>query len=196
MSIRRTFAAVSLSGLSLFVSSVASAQCTNRVIKSSTTTQGHLVYGRVISETVILNQVVVQAPAPAAKPAAAPAAKPEPAPAAAVTPQIEPNAPAELAKKPLPAIEAAEELEVDVRFAEEKVGQVVMRMGEFETSLEVTHWTADRIRFVTPNIGVLDQVPVFVTIHRPDGFLVREFEAVLIRKADIRRVEKLTSSTN
>jgi hypothetical protein len=153
MSIRRTIAAVSLSGLSLFASSVASAQCSNRVVTSSTSTHGHVVYGRVISETVVLNQVVVQATAPVAKPAAAPAPATTPTPTIAATPQMEPSTPVELVKKPLPSIEAAEELEVDVRFAEDKVGQVVMRMGEFETPLQVSHWSADRIRFVTPNIG-------------------------------------------
>lgn len=101
----------------------------------------------------------------------------------------------EVAKKELPIIQASEELEVDVRFAEDQQGSVFMRMGDFESELKVTEWTARRIRFITPGIGVLSQVPVELRIHRPDGFIVKQFEAVLVRSSDIRRVHRLASTS-
>jgi len=91
----------------------------------------------------------------------------------------------------VPCVEAGEELEVAVNFALETTGSVIMRSGKFEMELPVTSWSAKCITFQLPDIGILDCMPVSIHIYRPDGYLVRQFTAKLVRSKNIRRVVRV-----
>ncbi|MGB7344646.1 MAG: hypothetical protein WBD20_10555 [Pirellulaceae bacterium] len=91
----------------------------------------------------------------------------------------------------VPCVEAGEELDVDVNFALQDTGTVIMRTGKFEMELPVTSWSARCVTFQLPTVGMLDCMPVSIHIYRPDGYLVRQFSANLVRSKSIRRVVRV-----
>lgn len=93
----------------------------------------------------------------------------------------------------VPCVEAGEELEVSVNFALEATGSIIMRTGKFEMELPITSWNPKAVTFCLPDIGILDCMPVSIHIYRPDGYLVRQFTAKLVRSKDIRRVVRVIS---
>lgn len=87
-------------------------------------------------------------------------------------------------------LQTDEEIEVDVRFAEETVGSAILISGDFETELEITDWKPNSICLRMPTLGILKPMNVRVALYRPDGHLVRQFDARLIRRQSIRRIQR------
>lgn len=88
----------------------------------------------------------------------------------------------------VPCVEASQELEAAVNFALDEIGSVVMRTDKFEMELPVTSWNRKSVRFVLPPFGMLKCTHVSIHIYRPDGYLVRQFTAKLVRSRSIIKV--------
>ncbi|MGB7344649.1 MAG: hypothetical protein WBD20_10570 [Pirellulaceae bacterium] len=102
----------------------------------------------------------------------------------------------EVREEYVPDLQTNEEIEVDVMFAGSETGTAVMVAGEFENELAVSGWSQRTISLTMPNLGILKPMNVSILLYRPDGFLVRKFDARLIRKDTIRRVERMTMVSN
>lgn len=94
----------------------------------------------------------------------------------------------------IPMVEAAVELQVRVNFALHEVGSVVLRSQNFEQELTVTEWNPKKVAFLFPNIGVLQNHYVSIHIYRPDGYLVRQFPAKIVRSQAFRVVDRGTQT--
>lgn len=97
-----------------------------------------------------------------------------------------------LVRHEVPQLQTGDEIEVSVRFALDQPGHAIMTTGDFESDLKITRWSPDAISLLMPTIGILRPTHVTISLYRPDGFLVKTFDAQLIRKNSITVVKRTT----